>query len=131
VDHGVVTRGDTPRFIMDSIKQCRGPPKLFALDKYDDLSLVCSNWRPVSWRLQHCSTCRYDIGGEGACLKRYTDPSFFKTDSACSTLLQEGIQNERRPLKAMVINTSKFSQVHMDIFSSWKWALLTLLQEIW
>ncbi|OQU92748.1 hypothetical protein SORBI_3001G402400 [Sorghum bicolor] len=78
VDHGVVTRGDTPRFIMDSIKQCRGPPKLFMLDKYD-------------------------IGGEGACLKRYTDPSFFKTDSACSTLLQEGIQNERRPLKAMEI----------------------------
>ncbi|OEL18401.1 Protein SCAR2 [Dichanthelium oligosanthes] len=45
----------------------------------------------------------YDIGGEGACLKRYTDPSFFKTDSACSTELQEGIQSERRPLKAMEI----------------------------
>ncbi|KAG2552601.1 SCAR-like protein 2 [Panicum virgatum] len=78
VEHGVVTRGDMPRFIMTSIKQCRGPPKLFMLDKYD-------------------------IGGEGACLKRYTDPSFFKTDSACSTLLQEGIQSERRPLKAMEI----------------------------
>ncbi|KAF8721378.1 hypothetical protein HU200_023090 [Digitaria exilis] len=78
VEHGVVTRDDTPRFIMASIKQCRGPPKLFMLDKYD-------------------------IGGEGACLKRYTDPSFFKTDSACSTVLQEGIQNERRPLKAMEI----------------------------
>lgn len=57
--------------------------------------------------LQHCLTDRYDIGGEGACLKRYTDPSFFKTDSACSTVLQEGIQNERRPLKAMVINDIK------------------------
>ncbi|CAL4922220.1 unnamed protein product [Urochloa decumbens] len=78
VEHGVVTRGDTPRFIMASIKQCRGPPKLFMLDKYD-------------------------ISGEGACLKRYTDPSFFKTDSACSTTLQEGIQSERRPLKAMEI----------------------------
>ncbi|KAJ1297548.1 hypothetical protein BS78_01G384800 [Paspalum vaginatum] len=78
VDHGVVTRGDTPRFIMESIKQCRGPPKLFMLDKYD-------------------------IGGEGACLKRYTDPSFFKTDSACSTMLQEGIQKERIPLKALEI----------------------------
>ncbi|KAL6648300.1 hypothetical protein ACP70R_012524 [Stipagrostis hirtigluma subsp. patula] len=78
VDHGVVTRGDTPRFIMDSIKQCHGPPKLFMLDKYD-------------------------IGGEGACLKRYTDPSFFKTGSACSTMLQEGIQRERKPLRAMEI----------------------------
>ncbi|TKV96617.1 hypothetical protein SEVIR_9G440000v4 [Setaria viridis] len=78
VEHGVVTRGDTPRFIMASIKRCHGPPKLFMLDKYD-------------------------IGGEGACLKRYTDPSFFKMDSACSTALQEGIQSERRPLKAMEI----------------------------
>lgn len=34
VEHGVVTRGDTPRFIMASVKQCRGPPKLFMLDKY-------------------------------------------------------------------------------------------------
>ncbi|GJN08134.1 hypothetical protein PR202_ga26026 [Eleusine coracana subsp. coracana] len=78
LDHGVVTTGDTPRFIMESIKQCRGPPKLFMLDKYD-------------------------IGGEGACLKRYTDPSFFKTDSACSSILQEGIHRERRPLRAMEI----------------------------
>ena len=34
VEHGVVTRGDMPRFIMTSIKHCRGPPKLFMLDKY-------------------------------------------------------------------------------------------------
>lgn len=47
--------------------------------------------------------CRYDIGGEGACLKRYTDPSFFKTDSACSSMLEQGIQRERRPLRAMVM----------------------------
>jgi hypothetical protein len=33
VDHGVVAGGDTPRFIMESVKQCRGPPKLFVLDK--------------------------------------------------------------------------------------------------
>ncbi|KAL5209270.1 hypothetical protein ABZP36_004893 [Zizania latifolia] len=78
LDSGVVTKGDTPRFIMDYIKQCHGPPKLFMLDKFD-------------------------IGGEGACLKRYTDPSFFKTDSACSSMLQEGMQRERRPLRAMEI----------------------------
>ncbi|KAG8096342.1 hypothetical protein GUJ93_ZPchr0013g34237 [Zizania palustris] len=78
LDSGVVTKGDTPRFIMDYIKQCHGPPKLFMLDKFD-------------------------IGGEGACLKRYTDPSFFRTDSACSSMLQEGMQRERRPLRAMEI----------------------------
>ncbi|KAF0902246.1 hypothetical protein E2562_014482 [Oryza meyeriana var. granulata] len=78
LDSGVVTKGETPRFIMDSIKQCHGPPKLFMLDKYD-------------------------IGGEGACLKRYTDPSFFKTDSTCSSMLEQGIQRERRPLRAMEI----------------------------
>jgi hypothetical protein len=40
LDYGVVTRGDRPRFIMESIKQCRGPPKLFMLDKYADLDLL-------------------------------------------------------------------------------------------
>ncbi|KAI4967861.1 hypothetical protein ZWY2020_013957 [Hordeum vulgare] len=78
VDHGVVTTGDTPRFIMDSIKQCHGPPRLFMLDKYD-------------------------IGGEGTCMKRYSDPAFFKTDSACSRMLQEGMRTERRPIRTMEI----------------------------
>ncbi|CAM0872783.1 unnamed protein product [Alopecurus aequalis] len=78
VDHGVVTAGDTPHFIMDSMKRCHGPPRLFMLDKYD-------------------------IGGEGTCLKRYSDPAFFKTDSACSRMLQEGIRTERRPIRTMEI----------------------------
>ena len=38
---------------MDSYEECRGPLRLFLLDKFD-------------------------IAGVGACLKRYTDPSFFK-----------------------------------------------------
>ena len=25
--------------------------------------------------------CRFDVAGAGACLKRFTDPSFFKTES--------------------------------------------------
>uniref|UniRef100_A0ACD5XP66 Uncharacterized protein n=1 Tax=Avena sativa TaxID=4498 RepID=A0ACD5XP66_AVESA len=78
VDHGVVTTGDTPRFIMNSMKRCHGPPRLFMLDKYD-------------------------IGGEGTCLKRYSDPAFFKTDSACSRRLQDGIRRERRPIRTMEI----------------------------
>ncbi|XP_052145712.1 uncharacterized protein LOC127764880 [Oryza glaberrima] len=47
---------------MDSIKQCHGPPKLFIRDKYD-------------------------IRGEEACLKRYTDSSF-NTGFACSRMLE-------------------------------------------
>jgi hypothetical protein len=46
---------------------------------------------------------RYDIGGEGACLKRYTDPSFM-TYSARSSVVQEGIRRERMSLRAMVRN---------------------------
>lgn len=30
----LVTRGDLPRFVMDSYEECRGPPRLFLLDKY-------------------------------------------------------------------------------------------------
>ncbi|VAI06585.1 unnamed protein product [Triticum turgidum subsp. durum] len=54
--------------------------------------------------LQDCSCLtRYDIGGEGTCMKRYSDPAFFKTDSACSRMLQEGMRTERRPIRTMEI----------------------------
>ncbi|GAV60614.1 hypothetical protein CFOL_v3_04144 [Cephalotus follicularis] len=44
---------DLPRFIMDSYEECRDPPRLHLLDKFD-------------------------TGGPGSCLKRYSDPTFFK-----------------------------------------------------
>lgn len=50
---------DLPRFIMDSYEHCRGPPHLNLLDKFDP-------------------------GGPGSCLKRYSDPSFFKRASSGS-----------------------------------------------
>ncbi|XP_057536203.1 uncharacterized protein LOC130814165 isoform X2 [Amaranthus tricolor] len=56
MDQSVVTHKDLPRFVMDSYEECRGPPRLFLLDKFD-------------------------VAGAGACLKRFTDPSFFKTES--------------------------------------------------
>lgn len=34
IDQNMVTRGDLPRFVMDSYEECRGPPRLFLLDKY-------------------------------------------------------------------------------------------------
>lgn len=50
---------DLPRFIMDSYEECRDPPRLHLLDKYD-------------------------TGGPGSCLKRYSDPTFFKKESVAS-----------------------------------------------
>ncbi|KAL8103617.1 protein SCAR3-like isoform X2 [Apium graveolens] len=48
---------DLPLFIVDSYEECRGPPRLHLLDKFD-------------------------TGGPGSCLKRYSDPTFFKRASA-------------------------------------------------
>ncbi|KAK8512134.1 hypothetical protein V6N12_031862 [Hibiscus sabdariffa] len=56
-EHNLITRGDLPRCVLDSYEECRAPPRLFLLDKFD-------------------------VAGAGACLKRYTDPSFCKAASA-------------------------------------------------
>ncbi|XP_035545405.1 scar-like domain-containing protein WAVE 5 isoform X2 [Juglans regia] len=50
---------DLPQFIMDSYEECRNPPRLHLLDKFD-------------------------TGGPGSCFKRYSDPTFFKKASATS-----------------------------------------------
>ncbi|XP_041027547.1 protein SCAR3-like isoform X2 [Juglans microcarpa x Juglans regia] len=50
---------DLPQFIMDSYEECRNPPCLHLLDKFD-------------------------TGGPGSCFKRYSDPTFFKKASATS-----------------------------------------------
>ncbi|XP_010279123.1 PREDICTED: SCAR-like protein 2 isoform X2 [Nelumbo nucifera] len=42
-----------PQYILDSYEDCRDPPRLHLLDKFD-------------------------TGGPGACFKRYSDPSYFK-----------------------------------------------------
>ncbi|CAN6467160.1 unnamed protein product [Victoria cruziana] len=63
IEQNLVTRGDLPRFVMESYEECRAPPRLFLLDKFD-------------------------IAGAGACLKRYSDPSFFKTDLGFSGALK-------------------------------------------
>ncbi|KAI4306386.1 hypothetical protein L6164_029667 [Bauhinia variegata] len=50
---------DLPQFIMDSYEECRDPPRLHILDKFD-------------------------TGGPGSCLRRYSDPTLFKRTSAYS-----------------------------------------------
>ncbi|KAK6943410.1 hypothetical protein RJ641_024512 [Dillenia turbinata] len=74
MDQNLITRGDLPRFVMDSYEECRGPPRLFLLDKFD-------------------------VAGAGACLKRYTDPSFFKVEAASSEIIKTDVQRERRTRK--------------------------------
>ncbi|KAL0333156.1 UNVERIFIED_CONTAM: protein SCAR2 [Sesamum angustifolium] len=73
MDQNLVTQGDLPRFVMDSYEECRGPPRLFLLDKFD-------------------------VAGAGACLKRYTDPSFFKVENPEITATD--VQREKKIRKA-------------------------------
>ncbi|KAF5471477.1 hypothetical protein F2P56_008265 [Juglans regia] len=70
-EQNLITQGDLPRFVMDSYEECRGPPQLFLLDKFD-------------------------VAGAGACLMRYTDPSFFKVESASSGAATAEVPREKR-----------------------------------
>ncbi|KAK9159220.1 hypothetical protein Scep_005794 [Stephania cephalantha] len=74
MNQNLVTRGDLPRFIMDSYEECRGPPRLFLLDKFD-------------------------MAGAGACLKRYSDPSFFKAEFNMSKSTKSEDRKEKRTRK--------------------------------
>ncbi|XP_010264501.1 PREDICTED: protein SCAR2-like [Nelumbo nucifera] len=74
MDQNLVSRGDLPRFVMDSYEECRGPPRLFLLDKFD-------------------------VAGAGACLKRFSDPSFFKIKLTSSESNKVEIQREKKVRK--------------------------------
>ncbi|PKA63168.1 Protein SCAR2 [Apostasia shenzhenica] len=74
MDQNLVTQGDMPRFILDSYEECRGPPRLFMLDKFD-------------------------VAGAGACLKRYSDPSFFKMESTSFEMMEAKVQRDKRSRK--------------------------------
>lgn len=74
IDQNMVTRGDLPRFVMDSYEECRGPPRLFLLDKFD-------------------------VAGAGACLKRYTDPSSFKVETSSYAFTTSDVQRDKRTRK--------------------------------
>lgn len=72
----MITQGDMPRFILDSYEECRGPPHLFTLDKFD-------------------------VAGAGASLKRYSDPSFFKTEQSSNMIESDAIM-EKKPRRIKV-----------------------------
>ncbi|CAL9040743.1 unnamed protein product [Musa banksii] len=74
VDHNLITAGDMPHFFMDMYEECHGPPQLFKLDKFD-------------------------VGGDGACLKRYSDPSLFMMELTSSRLVEHDPRREKRTCK--------------------------------
>ncbi|XP_010529920.1 PREDICTED: protein SCAR2 [Tarenaya hassleriana] len=74
LEQSMITRGDLPRCVMDSYEACRGPPQLFLLDKFD-------------------------VAGAGACLKRYTDPSFFRLETSSSEACLAELQREKKSRK--------------------------------
>ncbi|RLN38562.1 SCAR-like protein 1 isoform X1 [Panicum miliaceum] len=103
----MITQGDMPRFILDLYEECRGPPHLFTLDKFD-------------------------VAGAGASLKRYSDPSFFKTES---NMLEMDVSIEKKPrrvkkkamrwrkgatLESLLIENSEYSgrQYHVKFLST-------------
>ncbi|KAL5210617.1 hypothetical protein ABZP36_006240 [Zizania latifolia] len=83
LNQNMITRGDMPRFILDSYEECRGPPHLFTLDKFD-------------------------VAGAGASLKRYSDPSFFKTEHASDmTEIDAVIEKKPRKIKKKTLRWRK------------------------
>ncbi|XP_076957088.1 protein SCAR1-like [Bidens hawaiensis] len=55
-EHNHFIYSDLPRCVMEPYEDCRDPPRLSKLDKFD-------------------------IGGPGSCFKRYSDPTYFKRSS--------------------------------------------------
>ncbi|CAL1410382.1 unnamed protein product [Linum trigynum] len=74
---------DLPRFIMDSYEESRDPPRLHLLDKFD-------------------------TGGPGSCLKRYSDPTFFRR--ASGSLRETGGEKVQRDKKARKIKKKRSLQ---------------------
>lgn len=50
---------------------------------------------------------RFDISGAGACLKRYTDPSFVRLETSTYETSWDDIQREKKSQKAKVVVLSK------------------------
>jgi len=46
---------------------------------------------------------RFDISGAGACLKRYTDPSFVRLETSSYEESWDDIQREKKSQKAKVL----------------------------
>ncbi|XP_042477998.1 SCAR-like protein 2 isoform X2 [Macadamia integrifolia] len=66
---------DLPKFLVESYEECRDPPHLHLLDKFD-------------------------TGGSGACMKRYSDPSFFgRVLASSATTDVDKVKREKKARK--------------------------------
>ncbi|VAH58864.1 unnamed protein product [Triticum turgidum subsp. durum] len=79
--------------MMDSYEECRDPPRLYLLDKFDN-------------------------AGAGACLKRYSDPSYFKKSwDVMRADKTSHLQKERRSHKIKVLFLVFYVQRSMSMHS--------------
>ncbi|CAA7029335.1 unnamed protein product [Microthlaspi erraticum] len=78
---------DLPRLIMDPYEECRDPPRLHLLDKFD-------------------------INGPGSCLKRYSDPTYFRR---ASSNLSQGTKKFQSNNKNCKIKKKKSSSRSRDM----------------
>ncbi|XP_071699809.1 protein SCAR1-like [Rutidosis leptorrhynchoides] len=79
---------DLPRCIMDSYEDCSDPPRLHKLDKFD-------------------------VGGPGACFRRYSDPTYFKRTS--SGPYEPHLQSLPRQKKARRNKKKRSSSRYKDV----------------
>ncbi|XP_050223044.1 protein SCAR3 [Mercurialis annua] len=82
---------DLPWSIMDSYEECRDPPRLHLLDKFD-------------------------TGGPGSCLKRYSDPTFFRR--ASGNFKEPDAEKVPKEKKARKTKKKRSSQRKVDSLDS-------------
>ncbi|CAH8269673.1 unnamed protein product [Arabidopsis lyrata] len=75
IKEDLISPRNLPHCIMDSYQECRAPPQLFLLDKFD-------------------------VAGSGSCLKRYSDPSLLKTHTASAVVATSKLSKDERPRKS-------------------------------
>lgn len=64
---------------------------------------------------------RFDVAGAGACLKRYTDPSFFRTEWASSELMKaERVQRDEKARREKVNCPLPSQSEYPSTFSSFE-----------
>ncbi|KAJ4877052.1 Protein SCAR4 [Raphanus sativus] len=73
-EENLISPSKLPHCITDSYEECRGPPQLYLLDKFD-------------------------VDGSGSCLKRYSDPYLLKTLTASAVLGTSQLSKDERPNK--------------------------------
>ncbi|KAJ4877061.1 Protein SCAR4 [Raphanus sativus] len=73
-EENLISPSKLPHCITDSYEECRGPPQLYLLDKFD-------------------------VDGSGSCLKRYSDPYLLKTLTASVVLGTSQLSKDERPSK--------------------------------